>query len=176
MPKKKFAFVRKERKAAAPESQERPAMEAESKTTQVNFDALVASGNHLLIRDCADEPRIVKSAEDYSGKENVIIENVRNCVVILPFSIKCLYLKNLQQSRIYVGSVSGASFINEANDCFIHLQSHQIRIHNSTNVHFYLTAKSNPIIEHCKEMKFGPYVDPGSGIPALSFTNWSEQA
>ena len=60
--------------------------------------------------------------------------------------------RNITGTRIYVGSVSGASFVNEATDCFIHLQSHQIRIHNSKRVHFYLTARSNPIIEHCSEM------------------------
>ena len=117
-------------------------------------------GNHLLIKDIQNEASVVRTAAEYEGKENVIVENVRNCTVILPFSIKCLYVKNIAETRLYVGSVSGASFVNEATDCLIHLQSHQIRIHNSTRVQFYLTARSNPIIEHCTEMSFGPYIDP----------------
>ena len=56
--------------------------------------------NHLLIRDLTDEPGVVKTAVEYEGKENVIIENLTNCVVILPFSIKCLYVKNIKQTRI----------------------------------------------------------------------------
>ena len=85
-------------------------------------------------------------------------------------------MKNLLNSKVYVGSVSGASFVNKAVDCLIHLQSHQIRIHNSQRVSFYLTARSNPIIEHCTEMNFGPYIDPISNEPALAFSGWQEQA
>ena len=114
----------------------------------------------------------MKTAAEYEGKENVIIENLTNCTVMLPFSIKCIYMKNITQTKIYVGSVSGASFVDKATDCFIHVQSHQIRIHNSKNVQFYLTARSNPIIEHCTEMKFGPYIDPETSEPALKFTGW----
>jgi hypothetical protein len=45
-------------------------------------------------------------------------------------------------------------------------------------VKFYLTARSNPIIEHCCELSFGPYIDTES-MPALSYGEWktdSEQA
>ena len=117
---------------------------------------------------------VVKTASDYEGKENVIIENVADSQIVIPFSIKCLYIKNIKNTRIYVGSVSGASFVNEATDCQLHLQSHQIRIHNSTKVHFYLTARSNPIIEHCNELSFGRYIDPTSGVAALQFEGWEE--
>jgi len=37
----------------------------------------------------------------------------------------------------------------------LHLASHQIRIHNTTDTVFYLQARSNPIIEHCSGLKFG---------------------
>ena len=71
--------------------------------------------------------------------------------------IKCLFVKAVKHCKIYVGCVSGASFINEATNCEIHVQSHQIRIHHTTQTSFYLTAKSNPIIEHCSELGFGPF-------------------
>ena len=116
-------------------------------------------GNHLLIKDLYNQPRIVKTAEEYRDKENVIIENLESCTVVLPFAVKCLYVKNVKSCTIYAAAVSGASFINEACDSSILLQSHQIRIHNSLKVAFYLTAKSEPIIEHCCELAFGPYVD-----------------
>lgn len=75
-----------------------------------------------------------------------------------------------------MGSISGATFVNEAVDCSVHVQSHQIRIHNSQRVHFYLTARSSPIIEHCTEIKFCPYIDAATGEPALSFDGWQDQA
>lgn len=129
-----------------------------------------------MIKDVSGDSNLVKTATEYEGRENVIIENLTDCTVLLPFSIKCLYVKNITRCNVYVGSVSGASFVNEATDCLIHLQSHQIRIHNSRRVTFYLTARSNPIIEHCSEMQFAPYVDPGTGEPALAFEGWQASA
>jgi hypothetical protein len=124
------------------------------------------SGNHLLIKNLFNVSRVQKSADEYTGKENVIIENVENCTVILPFLVKCLFVKNIKSCRIYVGAVSGASFINESLDSQIFIQSHQIRIHNSLTTAFFLTAKSNPIIEHCCELTFGPYINH-TGEPSL---------
>ena len=67
------------------------------------------------------DANIVRTVSDYEGKENVIVENLTDCTVLLPFSIKCLYVKNICNTNIYVGSVSAASFVNEATDCLIHL-------------------------------------------------------
>jgi hypothetical protein len=53
---------------------------------------------------------------EYHEKENVIIENLENCSLVLPFGVKCLYVKNIKNCRIYVAAVSGASFINEVCD------------------------------------------------------------
>jgi hypothetical protein len=58
---------------------------------------------------------------EYHEKENVIIENLENCTVVLPFGIKCLYVKNIKNCRIYIAAVSGASFINEVCDSYIFL-------------------------------------------------------
>ena len=118
MPKKKFAFVRKARKAAAPATQP-PAATAQSAEPSAAVDVL-SSGNHLLIKNISGE-RVTRTAAEYEGKENVIVENLADCVVLLPFSLKCIYMKNLQRTKVYVGSVSGASFVNEATDCLIHL-------------------------------------------------------
>jgi hypothetical protein len=92
---------------------------------------------------------IRKTEAEYEGKENIIIENLTNCTVYLPFKIKCLYVKNITDCKVYAGCISGASFINKAINCELHLCSHQIRIHYSDNTEFHLIAKSNPIIEHC---------------------------
>ena len=128
VPKKKFAFVRKARKApaaAAAKTTEAAAASTamvDSASTSATATAdVVNTGNHLLIKDVSGDQNIIKTASEYEGKENVIVENLTDCVVILPFSIKCIYMKNLVNTRIYVGSVSGASFVNEATDCKIHL-------------------------------------------------------
>jgi hypothetical protein len=165
IPKKKFQFVRKARKETV--GTPTTAEPIESKKVAV----VSGQGNHLLIKDLFNEPRIVKTLEEYRDKENVIMENLESCTVVLPFAVKCLYVKNVKNCKIYAAAVSGASFINEACESSIFLQSHQIRIHNSLKVTFYLTAKSEPIIEHCCELLFGPYVD-ASGLPALKYEGW----
>ena len=139
VPKKKFAFVRKARKAPAAAATSSANTDAAASSTSMSASAnataatdgstsatatLVNTGNHLLIKDVSGDQNIIKTASEYEGKENVIVENLTDCTVILPFSIKCMYMKNLVNTRIYVGSVSGASFVNEAIDCKIHLQSH----------------------------------------------------
>jgi len=86
-----------------------------------------------------------------------MLEELVDCTVVMPFAVKCVYVKNVSRCRIYVGVCSGATFVERAIDCQIFIQSQQIRIHNSNNTHFYLTAKSNPIIEHCTQMSFGPF-------------------
>jgi len=69
-----------------------------------------------MIKDLFNEPRVLKTLDEYRDKENVIIENLENCVVLIPFAIKCLYVKNIRNCKVYVGAISGASFINEACD------------------------------------------------------------
>jgi hypothetical protein len=77
----------------------------------------------LLIKELYNQD-IRKTAEEYEGKENVIIEGLENCQVFLPFLVKSLYVKNITDCKIFVGAVSGASFINNAKNCEIHLSSH----------------------------------------------------
>lgn len=67
--------------------------------------------NDLVIID-AHGLEIHKSEQEYEGKENVIIENLTNCKMYIPFKIKSLYVKNMANTSLFVGCVSGASFIN----------------------------------------------------------------
>ena len=93
--------------------------------------------------------------EDYDGKENVIIENMKNCEIQIPFIVKSIYIKHLSNCKLQASAVQNATFIDFADNCKIYLASHQIRIHNSKETEFHLVARSNPIIEHCEGLGFG---------------------
>ena len=54
----------------------------------------------------------MKKESEYLGKENVIIENLKDCTIYLPFKIKSIYAKNLTNCKVYVGCVSSATFVN----------------------------------------------------------------
>ena len=108
----------------------------------------------MSIKDLQNQ-KIEAKVEDYQGKENVILENLADCEITIPFVVKCIYLKNIQKCKLYLAAVSGATFINNCCDSEVYLASHQIRIHNSKSDKFYLVARSNPIIEDCSELGFG---------------------
>ena len=106
--------------------------------------------------------------EEYEGKENVIIENLQNCEIRIPFAVKCIYIKKIENCKIYACAVQNATFIdfsvgseNARNELYI--ASHQIRIHNSVFTDFYLCARSNPIIENCQNLGFGNMLETTFG-------------
>ena len=54
------------------------------------------------------------------------------------------------------GPVQSAVFGEEMHNCQLLLASHQVRLHASCNVQVHLRAGSNPIIEGCNRIGFGP--------------------
>ena len=102
--------------------------------------------------------------EEYEGKENIILEDLENCEVLVPFVVKCLYVKNIKNCEVKMAAVSGASFIDFAVGCEIFMATHQLRIHNSTDTNFLIIARSNPIIEHCSSLGFGNLKETEFGI------------
>lgn len=119
----------------------------------------MTEGNHLHIKDLCDQVKVIEE-NDYHGKENFIIENIENCTIIVPFLIKCMYVKNMKNCNLQIAGVRAASFIHNSvgtsdRPNVIYLASHQIRIHHSCHTRFLLVARSNPIIEHCTDLAFG---------------------
>lgn len=151
IPRKKFQFSRKA-KESKKEKKDTEMTEAE----QENIRQKTTSRNDLIIKNTFGRT-IRKTFQEYEGKENIILDDIEDCEIYLPFIIKSIYAKKLKRVKVFAGCVTGASFINEAVDCEFHMQSHQIRIHNTTETSFHLFAKSNPIIEHCQKVKFHPF-------------------
>ena len=69
--------------------------------------------NHLSIKN-RNKEEICLEKVDYEGKENVIIENLENCEVKIPFAVKCVYIKNITNCKIWVSAVQNASFIDSS--------------------------------------------------------------
>ena len=146
IPKKKFAFKKKDKNIAK--------KAAEQGMTSMVDQKYKTDGNHLYIKSLQNQNHVVK-AEEYEGKENIILEDLENCEVLVPFVVKCLYVKNIKNCEVKMSAVSGASFIDFAVGCEIFMATHQLRIHNSTDTNFLIIARSNPIIEHCSTLGFG---------------------
>ena len=86
LPKKKFSFASKKQNVKKQEKK----VEEVKKEEEIKFDSAV----HLSIKDLENQ-KIEAKLEDYLGKENVILENLADCEITIPFVVKCIYLKNI---------------------------------------------------------------------------------
>ena len=135
IPKKRFAFKSKPKKRPGEEKikPEYATVKEEMKDVQ----DLMNDEFDLIIRKKKNEILIVDPA-DYEGKDKVYLENIENCDIFLPFIIKALFVKNTYYSRIYVGVVLGAAYIETTNKSAYYISAHQVRIHKANEVQFYL--------------------------------------
>ena len=62
------------------------------------------------------------------------------------------------------GPVAGSVFCRELHGSSLHLVARQLRIHDSTDVVWFTSTASPPIIEDCSAMLFAPYT---AAYPAL---------
>ena len=117
IPKKKFTFARKQPVAQAKKEEVKGSVAVEPSKIATSIVT-----NDLSIKDL-EGVDIRKIESEYLGKENVIIENLKNCTVYLPFKIKSIYAKNLTDCKIFAGCVSSATFVNQAINCELHMCS-----------------------------------------------------
>lgn len=129
MPRKKFAFKRK-----AKENEQKNDGNAKTKDQKAEESEKIkqktSSKNDLVIKNVHSKT-IRKTAEEYEGKENVILDDIvsffsyfflqEDCEIFLPFTIKSIYAKKLTGVKVYVGIVTGATFINDCKQSQIHL-------------------------------------------------------
>lgn len=103
------------------------------------------------------ENQTLRLAGDDLGSHGFSVVDCRDCVVYLHGALLALQLRNLERCTvIVVGQIKGATMMFGLVDCVVCLVSNQIRIHDSVRSTFRLHVRSNPIIEHCTELKFGP--------------------
>lgn len=67
-----------------------------------------------------------------------------------------LTLKNINESLIVCGHVSGAAHLTNITNSVIVVASRQFRMHESKGCDVYLHASSRPIIEDCTGVRFAP--------------------
>lgn len=146
-PKKKFKFSSKAKNSIANKETETNGIKENSNKCNIYSD------EDLVLKDVSNKTLILKE-QDLQNKKNLIIENVKECKIYALFAFKSFFAKNILNSHVYVGSVSGGSHVTLINDSEIYLGTHQMRIHESFNTIYSILVNSNPIIEHCSKLKF----------------------
>ncbi|KAH8426830.1 putative tubulin-specific chaperone c [Aspergillus melleus] len=89
------------------------------------------------------------------------ITSLRHCVVDMsiptangkPYA--SLTAKGIKESLLICGQINGPAHITGAENSIIVVTSRQFRMHNCSNVDVYLSSSSNPVIEDCKNVRFG---------------------
>lgn len=167
MKKTKFSFS--SRKSAPVSSS---AMKPEVTSNVSSSRTQVSSSQQFVIPDraksfCAiNDKHFVITAPVYGNDEekleikpddDIVLSDCENATITMCCVLGAAYLKNLTNCKILLGPIKSSIFIQNCTNCVFALASKQIRIHTSENCDFYVFARSNPIIEHCKNVRFGAY-------------------
>ncbi|KAK7042428.1 tubulin-folding cofactor C [Favolaschia claudopus] len=162
LPKTKFAFKRKiappTSSAAVPVVPELPSSERVSTAMSANLTLSSYSMRYLT----------AAAISNPSQATDLAISDLDKCIVnLLPdasptLKISALHIRNLTDSVLLLPVIEGSVLLHDVRRCIVVVGCHQFRMHTSTNVDVYLSIPSNPIIEHCSEIRFASYP------PALS--------
>ncbi|KAK7423173.1 hypothetical protein QQZ08_009169 [Neonectria magnoliae] len=109
------------------------------------------SGLHIILPSSAARATSSGSLTDLSA---CIVDMSIPTVTGAPFP--GLAIKNIANSLIVAGRVSGPVHITGVKDSILVIISRQVRIHECSNVDIYLHCGSHPIIEDCSGMRFAP--------------------
>ena len=176
VPKKKFKFGAKNRKARAKPAPEPAAaaaaavaVEAPAKVLATDdYGASTGSGATGEIDDlvarfdpqyllCKQKGvKLVKRAGGVAGHDFGLV-GLEDCVVYILDAVGALYVKDLRRCRIVVGPVCGGVHLSDVHDCSLSIAARQVRMHNSTNTKMHVLTASQPIIERSSGIGFGEY-------------------
>jgi len=113
------------------------------------------TGNEIQIKDL-NLQTIYKPPGSINGSD-IVISNLKNCVISICDNVGALRLNNLSHCKIYVGPISSSMLVYGIQHSLVMIATRQCRIHSATETDFYLQVNSNPIIEHSSSVRFGPY-------------------
>lgn len=108
------------------------------------------SGLHILLPASASRLTVPAS-----------ITSLQHCVVDMsiptgngkPYA--SLTVKGVKESLLVCGQVDGPAHVTDVDHSVIVVSCHQFRMHGCENVDIYLSCSSKPIIEDCKNVRFG---------------------
>lgn len=144
-PKRKFKFSSKQQKNEEKEEK----LEKEKEKKEINL----FSNEDYYISNIENQT-IVLSEDILKNKKNLIIEKIFSSILIFQSGFKSVFVKNINNSTIFIPGISGGSHFTSIINSKIYLSTHQLRIHQSENTIFSVIVNSNPIIEHCHQVSF----------------------
>jgi hypothetical protein len=158
LPRRAFSFSRrkvmKERNTVAPSSKPTEAKSLGNSTGGSSKQVEVATRG-MKVESKRDE--VVTISKENATSDDIEIGNSTNCTFYVLTKLAVLRLVNLDNCKVFCGPVDGSLYLEDAKDSVVMAAAHQVRIHKSTHVDFYLRSRSYPIIEKCSDVRFAPY-------------------
>ena len=103
------------------------------------------------------ENQVISITQEDATSDDIEICNATDCTFYLVTKLAVLRLVNLNNCKVFCGPVDGSLYLEGAKDSVVMAAAHQVRIHKSFQVDFYLRSRSYPIIEKCSDVHFAPY-------------------
>nr|XP_002125331.1 tubulin-specific chaperone C-like [Ciona intestinalis] len=153
IPKKKFAFKSKSKKA---ERKTEPDVETTSKPVKTAGEIMMAKlCKEFQVKDKMGET--IEMNENEINQCDVSISNLKNCTVRLRGAPGTVHISDVQECVISIGPVSGSVFVDRCTDSRIATGCQQLRVHHTKRTDFYLHVTSRAIIEDTTEIRVTPY-------------------
>jgi len=173
VPRKKFAFKRKDKKkpaaanvvaAEAGSTHSNAAIVAGEAETRVTTKSTIQVA-HDIERSLVGRKgeTIVMDGDRLAGCD-FFIAQCTGCTILLQGCMGALRMEHVTNCVIMTGPVKGACHVEAADGTTFHMAAHQLRLHHSKSCDFYLHTRSHPIIEDCTELRFAPYALEYEGL------------
>ncbi|KAJ3983709.1 tubulin binding cofactor C-domain-containing protein [Lentinula detonsa] len=176
-PASKFAFKRKAREATQPPSNVSTASVTGSVAPKSSLTLSSYTMKLVTPRDLPDPETIAPEL-----RSELSIIDLNSCILNLlntkQYEISALHVRDVKNSILLLPVLEGSIILHDLANCVVVVSCHQFRMHSSQNIDVYLSIQSNPIIEHCSGIRFGPYpsaftLENDQHVPGLAVQDFS---
>lgn len=123
-----------------------------------DMDIVVDSSGRAQLKKRTCEPcRVeIETFTFPSNTSNIILRNLRNCIVSLQGSYKSVHMTNIRDSSLRVTkTIDGPTHVTQCHASMFHLSCQQLRLHESTDLTLRLpVAPVGIILEDCNSVVF----------------------
>lgn len=103
----------------------------------------------------------ISDLEDRNHPGEMTLSDISNCIVNLlhdhTTDFSAVHLQRVSDSVLLLPHINGSILLHDMSNCVLVVGCHQFRMHSSTRVDVYVSAGTNPIIEHCSDIRFSVY-------------------
>ena len=103
-----------------------------------------------------DGETIYRHYSDLDGADFKLLKN-KNCEIYILDWSKGMFIDECENCTIVCGPIDGSVFIRKCKNCKISLIARQVRFRDSENVDIFTYVPSDPVVESCFNIFFGPF-------------------